>query len=277
MTDIRKASLVLKTTDLTTNVTNTLNGTIFSSQYGSFNNKLSSFTWNNINLRTLLGDMYDMFDEFNLCLNTISTAQCSSIDTISDNKNVYIKLSGLPWLNQTYNVKTINNGNTTNIATFNFTAENAATQYYYSNNIATFGKSQDSCNMTIEYSRILDDTIPLPTLTITGLLVTGTSGTNTVTYSGTATGGTLAVGMVIVANNGIIPSFPYNTFITNINISTTTITLSNNLIASPSGLAATISGTYPNAIFIFDIFGIPKNDDNKNGDRLPIKSFIPAC
>ena len=141
MTDIRKASLVLKTTDLIS-ASNTLNDTVYISQYGSFNNKLSSFTWYNINLRTLLGDMYDMFDEFNLCLNTISTAQCSKIDGIADNKNVYIKMAGLPWINQTYNVKNISNGSVTNIATFNFSSGNATTQNYYSNNIATFGKSQ---------------------------------------------------------------------------------------------------------------------------------------
>lgn len=268
MTDIRNASLVLKTTDLIS-ATNTLNGTIYSSPYGLFNNKLSSFTWNNINLRTLLGDMYDMFDEFNLCLNTISTAQASTIDGIADNKNVYIKLSGLPWINQTYNVKNVNNGSVTNIATFNFISNNATTQYYYSNNIATFGKSQDSCNLTVEYSRIVDDTIPLPTLNITGLTVAGTSGNFTVTTSGTAVGGIVAVGMILIATG-----VPNNTFITNINGST--LTLTNSLTSSPSGVNAVFHGVYPNAIFIFDIFGIPKNDDNKNGNRLPIKSFIPA-
>lgn len=268
MTDIRNASLVLKTTDLVS-ATNTLNGTIYSSPYGSFNNKLSSFTWNNINLRTLLGDMYDMFDEFNLCLNTISTAQASTIDGIADNKNVYIKLGGLPWINQTYNVKNVNNGSVTNIATFNFTSNNATTQYYYSNNIATFGKSQDSCNLSVEYSRIVDDTVPLPTLSITGITISGVAGNYTCSYSGTAVGGTVAIGMILTGTG-----VPYNTFITNIDTTNTKYTLSNSLTGSPSGVTATILGVYPNAIFIFDIFGIPKNDKNKNGDRLPIKGFV---
>ena len=268
MTDIRNASLVLKTTDLIS-ASNTLNDTVYISQYGSFNNKLSSFTWYNINLRTLLGDMYDMFDEFNLCLNTISTAQCSTIDGIADNKNVYIKMAGLPWINQTYNVKNISNGSVTNIATFNFSSGNATTQNYYSNNIATFGKSQDSCNLSIEYSRILDDTTPLLTLSITGLTVSGVTGNNSVLYSGTASGGTVEVGMVISATG-----IPYNTFITSIDTANTRFYLSNKLTNSPSGIISTISGVYPNAIFIFDIFGIPKDDKNKNGDRLPIKGFV---
>lgn len=274
MTDIRNASLVLKTTDLTcNNLNNTLNGSTFSSTYGSFNNKLSSFTWNNINLRTLLGDMYDMYDEFNLCLNTISTAQCPAIDGISDNKNVYIKLSGLPWINQTYSVKNIINTGGTNIATFNFITGNAATQYYYSNNIATFGKSQDSCSITIEYSRIVDDTLPLPSgPTITGITVAGTAGTNTLTYTGTIVGGPITVGMLISTLSGI----PNSTFVTSVNTSTTTITINNNLTATLAAATPTFSFVYPNAIFIFDIFGIPKNEKNKNGDRLQIKGFAPA-
>ena len=38
----------------------------------STNSIKTSFTWANINLRSLLGDMYDRYDRFNLCLNTIA-------------------------------------------------------------------------------------------------------------------------------------------------------------------------------------------------------------
>jgi hypothetical protein len=160
MCDIKNASLILKTTDLTINANSILNGNIYTSSSGSNNNKLSSFTWNNINLRTVLGDMYDQYDEFNLCLNTISTSQCPNFDqNATDNKNVYIKISGLPFLNQTYSVKNNCNSNSTVIATFNFVNTTAVTQFFYSNNVATFGKSQDTCNLTIEYWSILYDTV----------------------------------------------------------------------------------------------------------------------
>ena len=50
------ACLVLKTNVLTTNGT--------TNAFGSGNATLSSFTWTNINLRTLLGDMINMTDTY---------------------------------------------------------------------------------------------------------------------------------------------------------------------------------------------------------------------
>ena len=55
---------MIKTHDLTLNTSNAI-GT--ADQFGT------SFTWNSINLRVLMGDLYDRFDRFNLCLNTIAT------------------------------------------------------------------------------------------------------------------------------------------------------------------------------------------------------------
>ena len=49
---------VLKTNVLPTNGT--------TNAYGTGNSTLSSFTWTNINLRTLLGDMFDKYDSFML-------------------------------------------------------------------------------------------------------------------------------------------------------------------------------------------------------------------
>jgi len=186
----RNASLVLKTSDFTTDpLFATLNP--YNTSRGSCNRQLSSLTWNNINLRTLLGDMYNDYDIFNLCLNTISTSLApAQIDANNEFKAVSIKISGLPFINQTYNVKNGCNGNSTIISTFNFIDSQAITQSYYSNNIATFGKSQEQCSITIEYYKIIDDNL-----------------------------------------------------------------------ASPLN-------AYPNAVFVFDIFGIPKDKSNPNGSRL---------
>ena len=97
MTELRNASLVLKGSDLTA-------GSF--TQYGYTDANRTTMTWNNINLRTLLGDMYDQYDYFNLCLNTIATGQAGAIDNVDKNNlNLYLRISGLPWSNQTYNVK----------------------------------------------------------------------------------------------------------------------------------------------------------------------------
>ena len=64
MTDIRHASLVLKTSDFTTR-SDYVYGQPYSFSNGSINGKMSSMSWNNINLRTVLGDMYDKYNTFN--------------------------------------------------------------------------------------------------------------------------------------------------------------------------------------------------------------------
>jgi len=259
----RNASLVLKTSDLTQN-SSYLYGNAFSSQHGSMNSKSSSITWNNINLRVLLGDMYDKYDVFNICLNTISTSQANTIDAYPDSRNVNIKISGLPFINQTYNVKTGSNSNSTTIATFNFVPSNSTTQYYYSNNMATFGKNSDICNITIDYFRIVDDIVPNSNLTaspITNLTATGNTGTYNITLS--AANGNIYIGAYI-ASAGI----PANTYITSVIGSV--ITISQALTVALANQAVTILpvSTYPNTIFVFDIFGINKESVNPNGTRL---------
>ena len=144
--NVQNASLVLKSCDATCD-TNKIN-----------------ITWKNINLRTVLGDMYDKYDLFNLCLNTISTSVGTLTGTTNnDQRNVILSLSGLPWINQTYNVNKLSNTSSTVLGTFTFpTTASIAFQYFYSSNFATFGKNQELVNLTLSYTRILDNAQPVP-------------------------------------------------------------------------------------------------------------------
>jgi hypothetical protein len=152
MSNLQIASLVLRSSDIPSNSSN---------QYGSSDQYKLTQTWNNINLRTLLGDMYDKYDLFNICLNTIATSQSiNGIGSTMEDRNVVIKLSGLPFVNQTYSVKQGCNTNICPISTFQFVNNNTTTQLFFSNNCYTFGKSQQSCNLTIQYGRIVDDALP---------------------------------------------------------------------------------------------------------------------
>jgi hypothetical protein len=152
MSNLQIASLVLRSCDIPQNGSN---------QYGSSDQYSLTQTWNNINLRILLGDMYDKYDLFNICLNTVTTGSAVSNTGISnDDRNVILKLSGLPFINQTYSVKQGCNTNVCHIGSFLFISNAVTTQYYFSNNFFTFGKSQESCNLTIQYSRAKDDTLP---------------------------------------------------------------------------------------------------------------------
>jgi hypothetical protein len=141
MSNLQNASLVLSTNNGTSNTART------------------SITWNNINMRALLGDMYDKYDMFNLCLNTVATAvSANNFSASANDQQVMIRISGIPFINNTYNVGTTYNTNTQYVAigTFTFANNAYATQYFYGSNIATFGKNQDICSITIDYIRLSD-------------------------------------------------------------------------------------------------------------------------
>jgi hypothetical protein len=95
MTSQEKATLVLKTSDLTFGQSNSV---------GSANATGTQCTWNNIDLRVLLGNLYEKYTRFNLSLNTFTTGPCG---TLTDAETgTYLSLSGLPFVNNTYAVKT---------------------------------------------------------------------------------------------------------------------------------------------------------------------------
>ena len=95
MSSQEKALLVLKTSDLTFGQSNSV---------GSANATGTQCTWNNIDLRVLLGNLYEKYTRFNLSLNTFTTGPCG---TLTDAETgTYLSLSGLPFVNNTYAVKT---------------------------------------------------------------------------------------------------------------------------------------------------------------------------
>lgn len=140
MTTNLNASLVLSTTTSTNNAART------------------SFTWNNIDLRMLLGDMYDKYDRFNLCLNTIASGISNNYFGTQADAQVLVRVSGLPWVNNSYNITSTRANNTGNtiIASFLFVNNSQQNQYFFSSNSATFSKNQDTANITIDYIRLSD-------------------------------------------------------------------------------------------------------------------------
>jgi hypothetical protein len=143
---MENTTLVLKTADSSSSSLNSVN------------------TWNNINLRNLMGNMYDKYEKFNLCLVNISTgASNPTLGTSTDDLNVSVNISGLPFINQTYNTSTGNNTNTATITTFQFQRNNCINQYFYGSNFLTFGKAQDLCNITISFSKVSNYLVGLST------------------------------------------------------------------------------------------------------------------
>ena len=134
---MENATLILKTVDAFSDLRNTIN------------------TWNNINLRNLLGNMYDKYETFNLILTTVSTGLASStLGNTPNDLNVSANISGLPFINQTYNAKTGNNESKSVLTSFQFSRSSNRTAYFSGNSFITFGKAQDLCNITISLTNI---------------------------------------------------------------------------------------------------------------------------
>ena len=66
------ATFHLNTTDISTS-------TDIYTQYGSINAYRNDITWNNVSLRTILGDMYNKYDKFNIKLSAILYSQSAVI------------------------------------------------------------------------------------------------------------------------------------------------------------------------------------------------------
>jgi hypothetical protein len=128
MDDNQSVLLVLKTSDLISGV--------------SKNSTNANMTWNNINLRHLLGDMWDKYENFNLQLVSIN----------SGNQGNVISLPG--GLFNSLNI---------NISGFDFTAYDTGRKLITQNviiagyidvttNIITFNKSSEIININIFYT-----------------------------------------------------------------------------------------------------------------------------
>ena len=148
------ACLVLKTNVLTTDGT--------TNEYGTGNSKLSSFTWTNINLRTLLGDMFDKYDRYLLLLQNISHAASAAMST-NDDRSILINMSGLSFVNSTYNQKLQSNSGALIVCPFIFIASSVQSQLYNNFAVSTFIKQNDIVNISINYTRIKDDASPTST------------------------------------------------------------------------------------------------------------------
>ena len=116
---------------------------------------LTSHTWKNINLRTLMGnDMYDKYDLFMLKPNLQATAanQPSTWGTTLDDRLAVFNIQGLPFKNY-FNSSTLT---TTSSAIFNtlLTRLGGVATTTNSGSILTFGKYQELVDLTIFYSRL---------------------------------------------------------------------------------------------------------------------------
>lgn len=84
-----QVNFTLSTQALTANATN---------QYGTMNTNKSIFTFTNINMRNIIGTLWDKYDKFNLQIRTIGVGAFTTAIS-GANRRMYFKISGLQFIN----------------------------------------------------------------------------------------------------------------------------------------------------------------------------------
>ena len=137
-------------------------------QYGTISDNKCNLTWKNINLRVLMGnDIFNKYETFNLYLYQISQGQGISGTTPLSSSSfslVDIKMGGLPWLNNSYNVATRTNSHEAFLTSYllNNSPSNGLgiVTPMFNPSIVTFSKGSDIVDIKITMRKTLDREYP---------------------------------------------------------------------------------------------------------------------
>ena len=143
----QKSTLTLRTEDLVIGSSNNV---------GSCDEFNNDFTWNNIDIRSLLGEEYDKYDDFNISLAQLSwSAPSVAYGASAFDRIVNLNMSGLTFKNN-YNVST--KSNRKSVVIYNWTFNNSLTtpntlNTNLDNNSFTFTKNE-IVNINLNYTKI---------------------------------------------------------------------------------------------------------------------------
>jgi hypothetical protein len=152
--NIEHASLVLKPHILTVNTTNT---------YGTCNAGRSVYTFTRINLRNVLGSLYDKYTKFNLILKNVMCEAVNTWGTAAQDQAVTINIGGLNFINN-YEVITKTGTQQSTLTSLLFNTSGSLSVSYNNNCAATFiTNGVENVDLTISYQRISDGTTPAGT------------------------------------------------------------------------------------------------------------------
>ena len=162
------ATLILNTYDISTvfsTPTFFYNKTV-DNQYGTITNNRCTLTWKNINMKKVLGEMYDKYETFNIKLYqmTQTTTMVNSASAIGPSSQLIdVRISGLPFINNGYNVVSRNNTYEVYLTSVQLTVSNYLQSgiVVASNPVClTFGKCTEFENITIDMKSTKDQTYP---------------------------------------------------------------------------------------------------------------------
>lgn len=148
---LETVSLVLKHSDISTDTT----AVSASSSAGYWSNGKQKTTWR-FNMKHLLGsEIYDNNDLFVLRLNQLSYSN-ANFPLAGKDQQVIVNLSGLNFINSTYDIKNGNSGSKQQLVLVNLGINGGVESYPPNIAMCNFGKSGEYVNLTIELMRTID-------------------------------------------------------------------------------------------------------------------------
>ena len=155
------ACLILNTFDINPSLSVAdYNGKTIDNQYGTITDNKCNLTWKNVNMRRVLGTMYDKYETFNLYLYQIAQSQplTTTLPFSASNSLVDIEISGLQFLNNGYNCVTGNNTNSAFLTSYVFNTSTTAgiLTPMFNPSIVTFGKSVECIDININMLKTHD-------------------------------------------------------------------------------------------------------------------------
>ena len=152
-------SLCLKTTQINTSTTfSDYLGTTVSTSTGQVANNRTSYTWYNVNLRTLLDPIYNKYNKFNISLNNVITSTQGATASQANDRQIQVKMAGLMWLSS-YNQTSQKNDQNKVIKLMQFQkAASGCDSFHFTEQYHTFLKGSDVVNITINLHNVETDT-----------------------------------------------------------------------------------------------------------------------
>ena len=124
------STLILNTSDIDTRISpaSLYQNTTLDNQYGTIANNRCTLTWKNINMRLVLGEMYDKYETFNLYLYQISQS-ANGTPASAQYLLVDVNITGLPFINNAYNVFSRNNTSIAYLTSYVLNSNTVAPMY----------------------------------------------------------------------------------------------------------------------------------------------------
>ena len=163
------ACLILNTFDISTSTdAATFKDLTIDNQYGTIANNRCTLTWKNVDMRRVLGVLYDKYETFNMYLYQINQSHGFGANaTCNVNQQlVDIRIKGLQFLNNGYNAISRNNTNTAFLTSYilnltsNANASLGTVTPMFNPTIITFGKSVDCVDITIDMKTTFSQAYP---------------------------------------------------------------------------------------------------------------------